>query len=424
MSVDQEAKKTAKDARPDRNLISRILGIVLILFVSAIPFSIFAAQSALILAIVLTLIKNKGRIPRGPDRLLPMTCPAIAYAVITLLSALTSRDVLESLADSKEIFLFLIIPVVYLHFKESPKIEKLLLISTATASVAAIWGIVQLVLTGSGLEHRVSGPLSHYMTYAGILMFVTVFITGRLLFCRTPATLFWLVCGLLCLTALLCTYSRNAWLGLVAGLVILIGFKRARYLIVLPLFIIVMVLLSPPSIKSRFSSILDPNDPSNRDRIHMGQIGLYMIGDYPILGVGPAQVHTLYPEYRRKYTPHALERDNPHLHNNFIQIGAERGILGLLAWLAFIVSFLYDRLKGLKNSSKFERAYRINGIACVSALLVAGLFEYNFGDSEVKMMLLTFMTLSYLPGPDRPFPGEASQSRDDETRGLNHENHY
>jgi hypothetical protein len=39
------------------------------------------------------------------------------------------------------------------------------------------------------------------------------------------------------------------------------------------------------------------------------------------------------------------------------------------------------------------------GLAVVVALLTAGLFEYNFGDSEVLMLFLTVVTL---PAAARP----------------------
>jgi len=110
-----------------------------------------------------------------------------------------------------------------------------------------------------------------------------------------------------------------------------------------------------------------------------------------------------------------MERDNPHLHNNVIQIAAERGLLGLGAWLAFITGFLYDRIRAVGKLSGVARFFAINGIACVIAMFIAGLFEYNFGDSEVKMMLMTFMTLAYLPcpGAETSVSGKVSDATDD-----------
>ena len=40
-----------------------------------------------------------------------------------------------------------------------------------------------------------------------------------------------------------------------------------------------------------------------------------------------------------------------------------------------------------------ERLLAATGLAAVVAMLCAGLFEYNFGDSEVLMLFLTIVTL-------------------------------
>jgi hypothetical protein len=43
-----------------------------------------------------------------------------------------------------------------------------------------------------------------------------------------------------------------------------------------------------------------------------------------------------------------------------------------------------------------------SALACVTALLTAGLFEYNFGDSEVLMLFLIVITLPAAAGRTAP----------------------
>jgi hypothetical protein len=40
-------------------------------------------------------------------------------------------------------------------------------------------------------------------------------------------------------------------------------------------------------------------------------------------------------------------------------------------------------------------ALAAGGLACLAAMLAAGLFEYNFGDSEFLMLFLVLVTLPY-----------------------------
>jgi len=99
-----------------------------------------------------------------------------------------------------------------------------------------------------------------------------------------------------------------------------------------------------------------------------------------------------YPRYR---TPDAVMQEPPHLHNVPIQIAAERGLPALALWLWFIVALLRDVWDRFHAG---ERELSATAMATVVALLTAGLFEYNFGDSEVLMLFLIVVTLPAAAG--------------------------
>jgi O-antigen ligase len=118
-----------------------------------------------------------------------------------------------------------------------------------------------------------------------------------------------------------------------------------------------------------------------------------MIAAHPVIGVGPNMVERLYAEYRG---PDAVNQINPHLHNNPLQIAAERGLPALAIWLWFIVALTRDLWQRFwKGQQRFLAAA---ALASVVALLTAGLFEYNFGDSEVLMLFLIVVTLPAAAG--------------------------
>jgi O-antigen ligase len=124
------------------------------------------------------------------------------------------------------------------------------------------------------------------------------------------------------------------------------------------------------------------------DRVAMLGEGERMIRAHPLTGVGPAMVQRLYGEYRGNDAVNAV---NPHLHNVPLQIAAERGIPALCAWIWFIGAVIVDLWRRFSRSD--NRFLPAAGLACVTALLVAGLFEYNFGDSEVLMLFLIVISL-------------------------------
>ena len=85
--------------------------VLALLFMAALPVSIAASQILLTLAIgcwVGVLCVNRER-PRAPRFFRPL----LAYSLLTLVSVAASLDPLASLVDSKEVLLFLVVPVVY-----------------------------------------------------------------------------------------------------------------------------------------------------------------------------------------------------------------------------------------------------------------------------------------------------------------------
>jgi O-antigen ligase len=131
-------------------------------------------------------------------------------------------------------------------------------------------------------------------------------------------------------------------------------------------------------------------DPTNRDRVAMLREGVAMIESHPLTGVGPNMVERVYEQYRE---PTAVEKVNPHLHNVPLQIAAERGLPALAVWCWFVVVAVTD-LTRLLRQSRFK-CLPAAGLAAVAGMLAAGLFEYNFGDSEFLMLLLVLITLPF-----------------------------
>jgi O-antigen ligase len=76
-----------------------------------------------------------------------------------------------------------------------------------------------------------------------------------------------------------------------------------------------------------------------------------------------------------------------------MHIAAERGLPALLVWIGFIVYLVRDLLKRLTTSRHPSLA--AGALAAVAAMIAAGLFEYNFGDSEFLMLFLVLITLPY-----------------------------
>ncbi len=351
----------------------------------ALQFSIAIAQILLTLAILcwLALIVVRHERFEVPSFFWPLG----VYALLTLVSAAFSSNPSASFIDSKQLTLFLIVPVAYRLVSGTRGFTLMTVVVTCAAASAAI-GIFQYgILHYDHLGQRPEGTLSHWMTYSGLLMLVFAIALARVLFGRGERTWAALVIPAL-VVAVTVTFTRGAMIGLCSAAAVLFALKDFRLFAIAPVAIAIFVAIAPGQISQRFASIFDRKNPTNMDRLAMLGEGERMIRAHPLTGVGPAMVQRLYAEYRGNDAVNAI---NPHLHNVPLQIAAERGIPALLAWIWFIVAATGDLWRRFARSdNKFLAAA---GLACMTALLVAGLFEYNFGDSEVLMLFLIVVTL-------------------------------
>jgi O-antigen ligase len=245
--------------------------------------------------------------------------------------------------------------------------------------------------------------MGHYMTYSGLLMLVIIAGAARLMFRRSDRVWTALVMPAL-LVALGLTLTRGAWVGAFLGLAVLFALRDFRMLAILPVVAAVFVILAPAAVTDRMYSMFDINDPSNRDRVAMARSGVRMVQDHPLTGVGPNMVPRVYAQYR---DPSAVNPTNPHLHNVPLQIAAERGLPALAAWLWFLIV----AARGLWH--RFQRSEMPSlaaaGLGGLVAMLAAGMFEHNFGDSEFLMLLLVLLTLAH--AADRPVPAGPPATR-------------
>jgi O-antigen ligase len=94
-----------------------------------------------------------------------------------------------------------------------------------------------------------------------------------------------------------------------------------------------------------------------------------------------------------------------------LQIAAERGLPALGVWLWFIVTLARDFIRKVRTSPGGSLATA--ALAGLVAMLAAGMFEYNFGDSEFLMLFLVLITLPYAADrvPAATAPAEARQTR-------------
>ena len=381
---------------PPRDRLEQVGLLALLGIVAAMQLSIAVTQILLAVAAICWLASHVA----SGDRLEAPAFfwPLVAYAGLTLLSAGFAREPSVSFTDCKQLVLLILVPLVY-DLARGARARSVLSIILTVGAVSALVGIVQYgVLNYDNLGRRAQGTLSHWMTYSGTLMLVICGAVARLLY-GTSGRLWAALIMPALLAALMVSITRSAWVGVGVGVGTLLLSKDFRLVAVIPIAVAVVMTLAPGVVTDRAQSIFNLNDPTTRDRVAMLQAGVAIVRDYPLTGVGPDQIERVYPRYR---VPGAVNPTNPHLHNVPMQIAAERGLPALAAWVWFVVSAITGLLGLLRRTR--HRSLAAAGLGAMAAMLAAGMFEYNFGDSEFQMLLLVLVTLPFAANRDGGLP--------------------
>ncbi len=368
-------------------LLDRITILLLLGFVAAVQVSIVVAQALLaatILCWFAQLIRDRER-PAVPV----FFWPIVAYAAASILSVVFSQDPVTSFQPIKKLLLFICVPLVY-NLARGKRALTIVDVILSVGAVSAALGVVQYgILEYDFLGQRPHGSLGHYMTYSGLLMLVVCAAVGRLVFGSRNRTWSAVLMPAL-VVALAVTFTRSAWVGACIGVSLLFVLKDFRLFALLPVVVAVFFALAPEGIAQRMVSTFDLHDPTNRDRLAMIQTGEAIIKDHPLTGVGPNMIERVYPQYRQ---PGSVAAVNVHLHNVPLQIAAERGLITLAAWLWLVVSLVRALIRVFRTHQ--DKMLSATGLAVVAAMLSAGLFEHNFGDSEFLMLFLVLVTLPF-----------------------------
>lgn len=277
------------------------------------------------------------------------------YVAACLLSFTKSINIKASIDEMMRflsyIFLFYII---INEFKDSKYIYRILSFFAISCSFAVLFGILQ-AFTGIGLDpafnveqyfgvsRRIGSTMYNPNNFASFIMLVSYPVLMISLYIKQKKFKVFLLIlfGLLSVNLLL-TFSREGWIGYVIGFVamaLIYNKKLLYFLIVLPLSLLV------GSIRERVLSTFDFTVYYNMSRIKLWLTGLVMIRDNPILGVGMGnsiywydRVTDRYHELRAGFTMYPL-------HNSYIKVEAETGILGILSFLATLYYILSRSLK-------------------------------------------------------------------------------
>jgi hypothetical protein len=263
-----------------------------------------------------------------------------------------------------------------------------------------------LSVSGHSRRFRVSGFSSHFITYAEQMQIFALLAFGLLLSnlktLRKGHSRTWLwvsvaLAGLFSL-ALILTASRAVIASCMLALLITLALMKDRRAMLLALVVVVaMGAVSACMLPSiRTPQAMNLTDDSSERRFGYMLAGLRLIPSHPIFGVGLDS---------QKY--HWKEWGFPgdyvtHTHSTPIQIAVDRGLpaLGAYLWLMAMIFVMIWRgyKRALLDQDNIGSGLMLGAIAALIGFSASSLVNYNFGDSEPLLMLLSVTALAFVAG--------------------------
>lgn len=187
--------------------------------------------------------------------------------------------------------------------------------------------------------------------------------------------------------------ARNAWITFVF-VMILIGILRYRKFVFVFLLISIFVLLAMPNITEIIWLRMQP-DSSAMYRVLLAKLGWELFVQKPILGWGQGYVH-IYTGENIASTITQYGVGGVDLHNEYLRIMIETGIVGL-------ISYLYLMYKGVKMSFKLfllpqsmAKDFAIVSLTVIISIMINGISGQGFRDMAIYFWIFMALCEVYL----------------------------
>ncbi|MEP6817920.1 MAG: O-antigen ligase family protein [bacterium] len=253
-----------------------------------------------------------------------------------------------------------------------------------------------------GRDWRATGFYGQFVTYAEVLQLIIALAMG--IFVSLPVKRSW--AGALLLIALagfggalMLTVTRASWLGcLVSTLIVLLLGVRRRTLILMGVLAVPLILAGLFILQQKRNvAFIDQTDQSTTWRETVWREGVNLLVSKPrhlLVGVGMDSIKghwRAWGMFDNGRIPWG------HMHSNLLQIALERGVPALVLWLAFLFFYARTLWRSLRKGRQLEwmeRGILLGALGGLVGFFTSGLVHYNWGDSEVVMVLYMIMGLA------------------------------
>jgi O-antigen ligase len=426
--------------------INPLVPLALIVAGGAFVFAFLRPMPALYFAILLipfeSFAKGAGSLTFTPDKLMidvvavawvvrrvvkgevswrktPLTAP-LALFVFSIVPGLLIAVNLGFVA--KQLATAIILFVCFILFTTEAKEKDITRMAVVISVVGAIVGAIAILSPPVGTTVQTAGPLGQVNTLGQFLAIALPVQLALGIGHRGRMRIGMLTAAAITLAGLTYSGSRGSFIGLAAMLLLFLAWRPFRYIAAVGAILLVALALvnfGPLSgtsqittLKERVLRLGSGADQSSTQRLTLYQRTPAMILDHPLFGVGAQNYRFSAADYHIDFPAATGPFGNPH--DTPLQIGAERGIVGLvaLAWWWVALFRLCGRL--LKRAPPRWRplAFGLAGTFVSQAIILV--FEAGLPANPITLELFMLGGVACLM--ERAIASEAQEDVDEPSK--------
>lgn len=324
----------------------------------------------------------------------------LIFMVIVGITAFTSISLEESLNIALVMIAFAFAYFIIINTIENKKqFKTILYLFVIAAALSAVYGIYQYIFGDVYSQAWLDAEMFEDIKMRVYSTFENPNVYGEYLILAIPiaVSLFWtekgfwrktFLLGIVAITtlAMVLTFSRGCWLGILFALAILAVIIDRRFILIGLVALMCLPFVLPDTIIQRFTSIGDMSDTSTSYRVYIWMGSLAMLKDYWFSGVGLGETsfNTIYPLYSYNNI------QAPHSHNLYLQIVSQFGIVGLIVFLGIVYNFYKEATISMLKKKNILLAGIVAGM---TGFFLESMFDYTW--YNYRVILIFWMVLAF-----------------------------
>lgn len=328
---------------------------------------------------------------------IPLKKTFLFFILFTFLSVFYSINPTGSLIEWLRILSILSLYLLgFILIKNSDDFKKLIYIIIFSTLIPGIFAFNQFLTEGGmtiideGITNRIFGTFAHpnlFAYYLIIPLALLIFLMFKNEF-KEKVDYFPLLFFTPIFTLLLLTYTRGAWLSFLI-VILIFGALKYRKLLAGAILVLILIYFVFPPLHNRVNDLfyLKPGS-SITWRINLWKDSLRYSQERIIAGYGIGTANQVILEKRGQ------EMGSPDPHNDYLKILLEGGLLGIISYLAVILSLIFTLLRGfVKSESVFGKNLYLLFLGITVALYIM-----SFADNILRNTALQWIFWVLLGG--------------------------